>query len=110
YNASCPRAALDGDLPVPASWIVQPGRFGGATWDFTTTNPNGSSTPVPCPDTEDVPPGTPDRDPEIAPRTDGPDHPNCPDRQASPAWTGLGFTPGAGWQVNEPLGIGFAPQ
>ncbi len=111
HNASCPRSQLDGDLPVPASWIVPPGRFGSANWSFTTTNPNGLSAPVKCdPNAEDVPPGTPGRDPEIAPRTDGPDHPNCPNRSLTPAWTQPGFSPGASWQSNKPVGIGFAPQ
>lgn len=104
HNASCPRSQVDGDLPVPSSWIVPPGRFGGSNWSYTTANPNGSIPAVKCdPNEVDVPGETPPR------RTDGPDHPNCPSHTASPAWTQLGFSPGSSWQLNKPVGIGVAP-
>jgi CubicO group peptidase (beta-lactamase class C family) len=104
HNAACPRSQVDGDLPVPSSFIVAPGRFGGSSWSYTTANPNGSVPVVKCdPNAEDAPNETPAR------RTDGPDHPNCPNPTASPAWTQLGYSPGGSWQLNKPMGIGFAP-
>src|SRR5690606_12796363 len=73
-NAQCVRASVDGDQPIPTSWIVPPGRFGSANWDYTTTNPNGAQQPVKCDPYEEDHPNE-----EPAPRTDGPDHPNCPE-------------------------------
>jgi hypothetical protein len=100
HNAQCQRSLVDGDLPVPpaANWIVRPARHGGSTWSFTPTNPNGVVNAYPCYAWEqDVPPGTEGGGLAIATRTDGPDHPNCPSA-TGPAWTQLGFSPGAGWQ------------
>jgi hypothetical protein len=102
YNARCDRALVDGDIAPPEGWIVPPGRFGGATWDFTITNPNGPLPVSRCdPDAQDLPSG------EVAPRKDGPDHPNCPEFEG-PEWTRLEFEPGESWSQG-PSGIGFRP-
>lgn len=105
-DASCDRAAVDGDLPIPTdnSWIFQPGRFGATSnWSLTTTNPNGIVTPELCnPGEADEPPNEPRK------RRDGPDHPNCPQANVSPAWTRTNFTPGTTWQTNQAAGIGVA--
>ncbi|HKO47614.1 MAG TPA: serine hydrolase [Polyangiaceae bacterium] len=100
-NSECDRAAVDGDLAMPPNWLFSPGRAGGATWHYTTTNPNGTVTPVKCdPGQADAPDGEP------AERKDGPDHPNCPDLNASPAWTRPEFVPGNSWQMNAQAGFG----
>jgi CubicO group peptidase (beta-lactamase class C family) len=100
-NSQCDRAAVDGDLSMPPNWIVSPGRAGGATWHYTTTNPNGTVAPVKCEAWQaDDPNGEP------ADRKDGPDHPNCPDPTVSPAWTQPGFAPGSSWQLNAQAGLG----
>jgi CubicO group peptidase (beta-lactamase class C family) len=101
-NGTCDRSAVDGDLPVPTSWVFPPGRFGTSTWNITTTNPSGTITPIKCDS------GQPDEN-EPAPRRDGPDHPNCPVPGVTPAWTTLGFTHDTpGWQLNRPGAFGFA--
>ncbi len=106
HNAGCERAQTDGDLRVPPAeyWLVRPARFGGSGWDYTTLNPNGTVEGSKCD------PYAPDDAASfaIAARSDGPDHPNCPDREASPAWTQLQFEPDASWELDQDSGIGFA--
>jgi CubicO group peptidase (beta-lactamase class C family) len=113
-NASCDRAAKDGEppwSPIASDWLVPPGRFGTSTWNYTTTNPNGSITPVKCdPNEQDTPPSAGDPEGRVAPRKDGPDHPNCPEPGVVPPWTALNFghnTPG--WQFSKPAGFGPTP-
>jgi hypothetical protein len=108
-NASCDRAAVDGDFPwspVASDWIVPPARFAlsPVTWNYTTTNPNGSVTPSKCNPHDGDDPGN---DEGIAWRQDGPDHPDCPAPNVTPAWTTVNFghnTPG--WQFGKPAGFG----
>lgn len=104
-NLECPRARADGDLalPPPEGWIVPPARFGASEWDYTTDNPNGTTPGTKCdPWADDVPPSW------IVPRSDGPDHPNCPDQVASPAWTRLVYDYGNTWESSR-VGIGAPP-
>jgi hypothetical protein len=105
-NLQCERARADGDLPFPAAdtWIVPPSRFGGAEWDYTTENPNGTPAGVKCDPWAEDQPNT-----WIAPRTDGPDHPNCPDPAASPAWTKLDYPYDSSWERGLEVGIGAPP-
>jgi hypothetical protein len=105
-NVRCGRANADGDLPPPPedAWIVPPARFGESKWDYTTENPNGTPSGVKCdPWAEDQPNAW------IAPRTDGPDHPNCPDPTASPAWTKLDYPYDWSWENDLDVGIGAPP-
>jgi hypothetical protein len=105
-NVQCERAQADGDLPLPPAeeWIVRPSRFGSSGWDYTTENPNGTPAGMKCdPWAEDQPNSW------VAPRTDGPDHPNCPDREASPAWTRTEYEPDSSWEFDLAVGIGAPP-
>jgi CubicO group peptidase (beta-lactamase class C family) len=105
FNATCDRSAVDGDLPAPTSWIFPPGRFGTSNWNYTTTNPNGVTTPVKCYEWEEDPAPFTD---QPRPRKDGPDHPNCPDASVTLPWTLPSFNT-SGWQLNKPSGFG-SPQ
>ncbi|HEY3498740.1 MAG TPA: serine hydrolase domain-containing protein [Polyangiaceae bacterium] len=110
-NVQCERARADGDLSPPAAedWIVLPGRFGrpgsdDPGWDYTGENPNGTPSGMKCePWAEDEPNSW------IVPRTDGPDHPNCPDPSVSPDWTRFEYDYGPSWEVDTDAGIGPPP-
>ena len=103
-NASCDRAARDGDFPwspVASTWVVPPARFGNSSWNYTTTNPAGAVTVTKCDPNEQ------DHPDSIARRTDGPDHPNCPDPSVPLAWTQVNYGHSSpGWQFNAPGGFG----
>lgn len=98
FNSECPRAQIDGRLPAPTRWIAAPATVAPSSWDYTTQNPNVNPTLAAC--TYESGQGF------------GPDDPQCPLANVSPAWTQQGYSPNpAEWSTgNAGFGSGWSPE
>ena len=86
HNLNCDRAQVDGPIPPPSQWVVQPGLLtDNVMWEYTTTNPVSNPQQQDC----------------WAGRRIGDDDPQCPNTSVSPFWA----TQSGGWNTGA-VGIG----